>query len=155
MATTIKGTPTNAANEAVVLNGSAKLPAVDGSLLTNVAAATATSLSTASGSAPSYSARAWVCFNGTGTPAVIASGNVSSITDVNTGRWTVNITTALPTTMYSVVDSSSSTTNTAPTANYGNSSLLPNNTTTSFSFVCITGAGTYLDSENMSAAVFR
>ena len=51
------------------------------------------SLSTASGSAPSYSARAWVNFNGTGTPAIRASGNVSSITDVSTGRYKVNFTT--------------------------------------------------------------
>jgi hypothetical protein len=36
------------------------------------------SLSTASGSAPSYSARAWVNFNGTGTVAIRDSGNVSS-----------------------------------------------------------------------------
>ena len=52
-------------------------------------------LSTASGSAPSYSARAWVNFNGTGTVAIRASGNVSSITDNGTGDYTVNFTTAL------------------------------------------------------------
>jgi hypothetical protein len=59
-------------------------------------AATATKLSTASGSAPSYSARAWVNFNGTGTVAIRASGNVSSITDNGTGDYTVNFTTAMP-----------------------------------------------------------
>jgi hypothetical protein len=53
-------------------------------------------LSTATGSAPSYSARAWVNFNGTGTPAIRASGNVSSITDNGTGDYTVNFTTAMP-----------------------------------------------------------
>ena len=58
-------------------------------------AATATKLSTASGSAPSYSARAWVNFNGTGTVAIRESGNVSSITDNGTGDYTVNFTTAL------------------------------------------------------------
>jgi len=52
-------------------------------------------LSTASGSAPSYSARAWVNFNGTGTVAIRASGNVSSITDNGTGDYTVNFTTAM------------------------------------------------------------
>ena len=52
-------------------------------------------LSTASGSAPSYSARAWVNFNGTGTPAITASGNVSSITDNGTGDYTVNFTTGM------------------------------------------------------------
>jgi len=59
-------------------------------------------LSTASGSAPSYSARAWVIFDGTGTPAILASGNVSSITDNGTGNYTVNFTTALPDANYAV-----------------------------------------------------
>jgi hypothetical protein len=53
------------------------------------------SLSTASGSAPSYSARAWVNFNGTGTVAIRASGNVSSITDNGTGLYTANFTTSM------------------------------------------------------------
>ena len=49
-----------------------------------------------SGSAPLYAARAWVNFNGTGTVAIMASGNVSSITDNGTGDYTVNFTTAMP-----------------------------------------------------------
>tara|TARA_R110002126_G_scaffold255637_1_gene398639 strand:+ start:621 stop:1082 length:462 start_codon:yes stop_codon:yes gene_type:complete len=67
-----------------------------------IAATTAVSLSTASGSAPSYSARAWVNFNGLGTVAIRASGNVSSITDIGTGRYTVNFTTAMPDGNYAV-----------------------------------------------------
>jgi len=45
-----------------------------------------------SGSAPAYAIRGWVNFNGTGTVSIPAggSGNVSSITDVNTGVYTVN-----------------------------------------------------------------
>ena len=39
--------------------------------------------------------RAWVNFNGTGTVAIRASFNVSSITDNGTGDYTVNFTTAL------------------------------------------------------------
>ena len=61
-----------------------------------------TSLSTASGSAPSYSARAWVNFNGTGTVAIRANGNVSSITDNGTGDYTVNFATAIADTNYMV-----------------------------------------------------
>ena len=53
------------------------------------------SLTTASGTAPSYSARAWVNFNGTGTVAIRASGNVSSITDGGVGVYTINLTTAM------------------------------------------------------------
>ena len=48
------------------------------------------------GTAPVYAARAWVNFNGTGTVAIRASGNVSSITDNGTGDYTVNFTTAMP-----------------------------------------------------------
>ena len=40
--------------------------------------------------------RAWVNFNGTGTVAIRASFNVSSITDNGTGDYTVNFTNALP-----------------------------------------------------------
>ena len=39
--------------------------------------------------------KAWVNFNGTGTVAIRASYNVSSITDNGTGDYTVNFTTAL------------------------------------------------------------
>lgn len=55
-----------------------------------------------SGSAPLYMARAWVNFNGTGTVAIRASGNVSSITDNGTGDYTVNFTTAMSDTNYCV-----------------------------------------------------
>lgn len=50
----------------------------------------------AGGSAPVYACRAWVNFNGTGTVAIRASGNVSSITDNGTGDYTVNFATAMP-----------------------------------------------------------
>jgi hypothetical protein len=46
--------------------------------------------------ATAYGCRAWVNFNGTGTPAIIASGNVSSLTDDGLGRYRLNLTTALP-----------------------------------------------------------
>lgn len=41
-------------------------------------------------------AAAWVNFNGTGTVAIRAAFNVSSITDNGTGDYTLNFTTALP-----------------------------------------------------------
>ena len=63
---------------------------------------TATSLTTASGSAPSYSARAWVNFNGTGTLAIRDSGNVSSITDNGNGNYTINFSANMPDTNYCV-----------------------------------------------------
>lgn len=56
----------------------------------------------ATGTAPVYACRAWVNFNGTGTVAINASGNVSSITDNGTGDYTVNFTTALPDANYAL-----------------------------------------------------
>jgi hypothetical protein len=46
--------------------------------------------------------RAWVNFNGTGTVAIRASFNVTSITDNGTGDYTLNFTTAMPDADYSV-----------------------------------------------------
>jgi uncharacterized protein (AIM24 family) len=53
--------------------------------------------------ATAYGCRAWVNFNGTGTVAIRASGNVSSITDNGTGDYTVNFTNAMPDANYAVV----------------------------------------------------
>lgn len=50
-----------------------------------------------------YGCRAWVNFNGTGTVAIRASGNVTSITDNGTGDYTVNFTTAMPDANFSAV----------------------------------------------------
>jgi hypothetical protein len=46
--------------------------------------------------------RAWVNFNGTGTVAIRAAHNVSSITDFDTGDYGVNYTTAMPDANYAV-----------------------------------------------------
>lgn len=59
----------------------------------------------APGAAPVYACRAWVNFDGTGTVAIRASGNVSSITDNGVGDFTINFTTALPDANYSVASS--------------------------------------------------
>lgn len=62
----------------------------------------ALALFNATGSAPVYACRAWVNFNGTGTVAIRASGNVSSITDAGTGTYNVNFTTAMPDANYAI-----------------------------------------------------
>jgi hypothetical protein len=53
--------------------------------------------------AVAYGCRAWVNFNGTGTVAIRASGNVTSITDNGTGDYIVNFSTSMPDSNYSVV----------------------------------------------------
>ncbi len=53
-------------------------------------------------SAGGNAVKAWVNFNGTGTVAIRAAFNVSSITDNGTGDYTVNFTTALADANYSM-----------------------------------------------------
>jgi len=68
---------------------------------TGLPALTKTNLN-ASGDAPVYACRAWVNFEGSGTVAIYASGNVSSITDNGVGDYTVNFTNAMPSISYVV-----------------------------------------------------
>lgn len=100
------------------------------------------------GTAPVYAARAWVNFNGTGTVAIRASGNVSSITDNGTGDYTLNFTTALPDANYSVnANGGASTTNT--TVSIGTSP------TTTACRVFNVSAGSIADNSVMNVSVFR
>ena len=100
----------------------------DGEDLTgDIAAARITGALNATGSAPLYACRAWVNFNGTGTVAIRASGNVSSITDNGTGDYTVNFTTAMPDTNFNVV----TTGNEFPAGGWCYSLNVDSNTTTS------------------------
>ena len=52
--------------------------------------------------ATAYGCRAWVNFNGTGTVAIRASGNCSSITDNGTGDYTLNFTNSMTDSNYAV-----------------------------------------------------
>jgi len=56
-------------------------------------------------------AKAWVNFNGTGTVAIRSSFNVSSITDIGTGQYTINYTNAFANINYSVVGTADGTYN--------------------------------------------
>ena len=100
-------------------------------------------------------AKAWVNFNGTGTPAIRGSFNVSSITDNGTGDYTVNFTTAMPDANYAV------------TGTHNGSTQNLNPTVTSLTASAVTfytsagaGAGTGVsfgnyDPTQVSIAIFR
>lgn len=109
-------------------------------------------LATPTGSAPSYTCRAWVNFNGTGTVAIRASGNVSSITDNGTGDYTVNVATALPDTNYCTVFGNSQSVGNTAVAFASNPSRT---NTTSAVQVSVSQAGVRLDLDNVTLAVFR
>ena len=132
------------------------LPAIDGSALTGISSyadSDALTLFNASGSAPVYACRAWVSLNGTGTIAINGSGNVSSITDVNSGRYTVNFTTAMPDTNYSAVTGGS-----ILATETNNEKVISSNNlaTTSFMLTSTDPTGnSYSDSINVFGAIFR
>jgi hypothetical protein len=64
-------------------------------------------VSTSSANVIQGSAKAWVNFNGTGTVAIRASYNVSSITDNGTGDYTINFTNAFADASYAFACSAS------------------------------------------------
>lgn len=102
----------------------------------------------ASGSAPVYACRAWVNFNGTGTVAIRASGNVSSITDNGVGTYAVNLTNAMPDANYCVQMSSFFSTATN-TVNYVSS------ITTSVANIVHGENNVAADTSSMYVAIFR
>jgi hypothetical protein len=67
----------------------------DGVVDTDVLAANAVTYAKIGTTEQGQLCKAWVNFNGTGTVAIRASYNVSSITDNGTGDYTVNFTTAM------------------------------------------------------------
>jgi hypothetical protein len=103
-----------------------------------------------SGSAPLYAARAWVNFNGTGTVAIRASGNVSSITDNGVGLYTVNITNAMPDVNYSAVLGIGSDGAGNVRAFYG----IGTKTVSAYS-TNLNANGTAFDGSDLSLAIFR
>ena len=144
----------------VSFDGSANinLPGVntEGNQNTTGNAATATKLSTTSGAAPSYSARAWVNFNGTGTVAIRSSGNVSSITDNGVGNYTINFTTSMPDANY--IWNGTVQGDATGNARSAFSDTADVNTTTSFKVktgYSSSGSSTLLDFPTVSVAVFR
>ena len=104
-------------------------------------------------SAVAYGCRAWVNFNGTGTVAIRASGNVSSITDNGTGNYTVNFANAMPDANYTMNVTSNfsgsgtglTVVGTAGNISTGNAVVFVNNSS----------SGASLDAIAVNVAVFR
>jgi hypothetical protein len=107
--------------------------------------------------ATAYGCRAWVNFNGTGTVAIRASGNVSSITDNGVGLYTVNFTNALSDANYSCVSSATPLFGTASTVVtvYDNNSTYTANTTSVPILVRNQSTQNGQDVTGIAVAVFR
>lgn len=105
------------------------------------------------GGVEKYLLSAWVNFNGTGTVAIRASGNVAGITDNAVGDWTVNFTTALPDANYCVV----------PVGNYIEATgvgasgrpMQPKTYTTTSVRLIVTDGVSGVDMEKVNVAVVR
>jgi hypothetical protein len=111
-------------------------------------------VSTSSANVIQGSAKAWVNFNGTGTVAIRASYNVSSITDNGTGDYTINFTNALADANYSVTGSGFESQGSFVTGTFSvRSGTAP--TTTSVRGTTVSFAGAYQDPTYVYVAIFR
>jgi len=88
-------------------------------VLKNGVANTPPTIQDSSGTQIGTFCRAWVNFNGTGTVAIRASFNVSSITDNGTGDYTVNFTTAMADANYGSVGMTRRSAGADPNSGYG------------------------------------
>lgn len=103
------------------------------------------------GGVEKYLAQAWVNFNGTGTVAIRAAGNVSSITDEGIGQYRVNFTTAMSDTNYAAVCVG----NGDALGDYGYVGSMTNRTTTAFSFTTRDASVNVVDRAQNNIVVFR
>ena len=134
-----------------VTNADLATDAVSTSKLLNAAVTTAKLGS----SEASGLAKAWVNFNGTGTVAIRASFNVSSITDNGTGDYTVNFTTALADANYGyAVSGREDESGTLTWAAVPQPARVAQ-TTTAFRIITKTSAGSAFDFNSVSLSVFR
>jgi hypothetical protein len=102
--------------------------------------------------ATAYGCRAWVNFDGTGTVAIRASGNVSSITDGGTGDYTVNLTTAMPDANYVGTQSVE---RSALNAIRFIAPYVQSKTTSAYRVTTTSGADALLDVTDVYVAIFR
>ena len=119
----------------------------------------------ATGSAPTYACRAWVCFDGSVAAAsmIKASGNISSITDNGTGDYTLNFATALPDANYAIagmgvgLSATNITGGNAITLQGSATAYLPNLKTATQARIMIGNStnGVVADVQDISLVVFR
>jgi hypothetical protein len=103
--------------------------------------------------ATAYGCRAWVNFNGTGTVAIRASGNVTSITDNGTGLYTINITTAISDANYSVAGAGHRVSGSYSA--YINTDSSAVQTTSACKIASSNDTGALVDSAYITVAIFR
>ncbi len=94
-------------------------------------------------------ASAWCRFDSTGSGLIRQAYNVTSLTDIDTGKWRVNFTTSLVDGDYVALSNASSNQSSADT--WINAY---NFTTTGCTFAIYNSASVYIDREDVSVAIF-
>ena len=102
-----------------------------------------------------FTAKAWVNFNGSGTVAIRASGNVTSITDVAVGRYEVNFTNAFSDINYVCVTGLNLNTSGGGTSNYNRMCVSNPATTSKAYYNTFTTGSSLADVTVNQLAVFR
>lgn len=108
----------------------------------------------AAGAAPIFACRAWVRFTGA-AGAIEASGNVSSVTRTNTGRFVVNFATAMPDANYDVQVTGQAIFGSAYAAGYIDGANAPTPAAVSLLFLNQVGGNAYTDPGRASVSVHR
>jgi len=140
----------------ITINGSGSIGGInvgglpDGVITTDELASNAVTTPKLGANEQSGLCKAWVNFNGTGTVAIRASYNVSSITDVGVGEYRVNLTTSMSDANYSAVLSMQPT-----VSNNGSDTFVDNASTASIVSLIHYEDGTRRDSNLVSVAIFR
>lgn len=101
------------------------------------------------------SAKAWVNFNGTGTVAIRASFNVSSITDNGVGLYTTNLTTSMVDANYSVTTATQPNNYSGAYTGSGFGTSAGDNTASQVRLETRDNANNAIDSNTIMMAVFR
>lgn len=96
-------------------------------------------------------AKAWVNFNGTGTVAIRAAFNVSSITDVGTGNYTVNFTVAMVDINYAAAVTAGNGTNDI----YSTAPYSADPTVSALRVTTLLGSRAQVDCSTVSVIIFR
>lgn len=114
-----------------------------------------TSVNSSSGAVTVRDAKVWVNFNGTGTVAIRASFNVTSISDNGVGDYTVNFTNAMSDVNYAWIGNAKNSTNSSSAANMTVSQYLSQSNTASSVNIQTKNHIADTDSSEVTLAVFR
>lgn len=142
-------------NATAIYDDGAQLPPVATTGEVTTGTSTTTAVSPGRAHLHQSACKAWINFDGSGTPTARDSYNVSSITDDGVGQWTINLTTAMANANYCVVATAGATAgNSRFIAEFASTAFTYSRSTTAFRVCVIDGGGSASDAEYVNAAIF-